>query len=103
MPRPVSATERETMFGSASTMQAFTRIDPSGGLQLNAIVDEVDEHLQNAIGIGIHKRNPAIQSNFQGNLFFLGGGGHHGNCLLDEVGDSDAAWFDADFSRLSPG
>ncbi len=71
--------------------------------ELDAIVDEIDEHLQDAVGIGVDKRKPVVHADFQANLLFLGGGSHHGNCLLDQIRDDNAAWFDTDFPRLRPG
>ena len=74
---------------------------PCGG-ELDAVLDEIDQHLENAVGIPMDERNPGVHADFQSDFFLARDGLHHGDCLADQISDRDAARFNADLSRLRP-
>lgn len=70
--------------------------------ELDPVLDEIDQHLENAVGIAVDKRNPGVDTHLQPNFFFARGGLHHGDGLPDQISKHDAARFNADFSGLCP-
>ena len=74
-----------------------------GRRELDGIVDQVDEHFENAIGIGVNERKILVQSDFKSDLFFVGGWPQHGNRLLHQFSQRNAARLDAQLAAFGSG
>ncbi len=75
-------------------------MDPSCGRELDPVVDEVNQHFQNPVRVGIDQRNFRIDRGFDPDLILIGSRLHHRDCLLDDLSDRNTARLDPQLAAL---
>ena len=69
--------------------------------ELESVINQIDQHIEYPVGIGIHQRHSNASDQLHADLLFLRQRPHHCDCLLGQFDEGEATGFDAQLSRLS--
>ena len=86
MPQPGVGYRNVHETGSVGTRLACTVTAPSAGVNLMPF-PEIDQDLDDAVRVAVHKRNPGVYPHLQADLLFARHRLHHGDRLANQVRD----------------